>query len=481
MNYAKLKYQLEWIPPALEGYAELADVKSAKLTDLKGAVTPNRAMEFLKQLGCFRAAGAETPREELSLLLEVAAEVEHALLLQYLYAAYSIDPDASGESADTQRKIINVAVQEMAHLITIQNLILAINGPAAFHIGRETVRAGNPFNPLPFLLEPVSEIALAEYVLAEMPASLPPEKSALAQLIEQLKQEVLAKTGLAPHRVGALYAKIYWILQPTDAPYGPIALQPDPAISFTPGWHLQPGDFAAAQTILEHEATPDEWHASFGPDMRIHQIHDAQTAVAAIASVMTQGEGIGHAEDSHFYEFLETLDLLKTGAVSVLPLAKNPYVGHLPPGVAQGSPLKHPYVRLWANLCNVRYSALLLHIGHALTLKTSEVDRAVLVEAAFSNMRPWVLRLMTQLASPEMRALDAHSAATFELLREQLPTTPRKRWQLQRDFIEIEQAVSAALYARPELVADIAGKQLLDDLTVDRDAWRQLVDSRLQA
>ena len=33
---------------------------------------------------------AASPKEELVMLLKIAAEVEHALMVQYLYAAYSV-------------------------------------------------------------------------------------------------------------------------------------------------------------------------------------------------------------------------------------------------------------------------------------------------------------------------------------------------------------------------------------------------------
>lgn len=434
-------------------------------------------MEYISGLGSFRAAGAETPREELSSLLKVSAEVEHSLLLQYLFAAYSVDPDASNESLDAQRKILDVAIQEMAHFVTVQNLILAVDGPDAFHIARETISATNPFNPLPFLLEPVSRLPLAEYVLAEMPAAFPPGKEPVVARVEQLKKDVLEGAGLAPHRVGALYAKIYWILQPTDEPFGPVALQPDASIGLTPGWHVRPEDFTAAQTIREHQAGPDEWRTSSGPDLRIHQVEDARTAVEAVGSVMVQGEGLGHAEDSHFYEFLETLDLFESGSVAVLPLAKNPYVGHLPSGVAGGSLITHEYARLWANLFNVRYSTLMLHVGHALTLKATDRARAALVGRAFENMFK-LRRLMTQMSSPVMRAFDANSAPTFELIREGLPDSPPARWRLQADFIEAERGVSAELYARPETSTDAAGGILLDDLSADLAAWKQFVDTQ---
>lgn len=468
-GHIRPKLRVDWTPP-----------ETGVLESVSAPALRSRFMEYIGSLGSFQVPDAETPKEELSALLKVSAEVEHSLLLQYLFAAYSIDPDGSGESTDAQRKIIDVAIQEMAHFITVQNLILAIDGQDAFHVARETISPTNPFNPLPFLLEAVSKLPLAEYVLAEMPADFPPGKEPVVARVEQLKKDVLEGAGLAPHRVGALYAKIYWILQPTDEPFGPVALHPDPSIGFEPGWHITAENFTGALTIREHQADPDEWRTSSGPDMRIHQVTDAATAVSAVSSIMMQGEGLGHAEDSHFYEFLETLDLFETGSVTVLPVAKNPYVGQLPAGVPGGSLITHEYVRLWANLLNVRYSALMLCVGHALTVNVSDVSRAALVGRAFENMFK-LRRLMTQMTSPSTRAFDANSGPTFELIREGLPGSPLARWRRQREFIEAEQKLSAELYARPETAKDVAGNILLDDLSADLAAWKQFVDTQLQS
>jgi len=75
-------------------------------------------------------------------LLHTAAEIEHALLVQYLYAAYSLaDHDFLGPAVprhpgDVTRKwrqaIVEIAREEMAHLLTVQNLLKFIGGPLNF-------------------------------------------------------------------------------------------------------------------------------------------------------------------------------------------------------------------------------------------------------------------------------------------------------------------------------------------------------------
>lgn len=73
-------------------------------------------------------------REQLIHVLTEAAEIEHNLLCSYLYAAFSLkragDPGltpAQAEAVEGWRKtIIKVALDEMAHLATVNNLIAAV-------------------------------------------------------------------------------------------------------------------------------------------------------------------------------------------------------------------------------------------------------------------------------------------------------------------------------------------------------------------
>jgi ferritin-like protein len=75
------------------------------------------------------------PHDQAVFLLNIAAEVEHALMVQYLFAAYSLrDP-----SQFTPKKaslvhawrgaIATVAREEMGHLVTVQNLLRSLGAP----------------------------------------------------------------------------------------------------------------------------------------------------------------------------------------------------------------------------------------------------------------------------------------------------------------------------------------------------------------
>jgi len=404
------------------------------------------------------ADSAATTVEQLRTLLCLAAEVEHALMVQYLYAAVSLDASPTSETADAKSRIRVVAMQEMGHFVTIQNLLLALGGPAEIHIGRDSLRAENTNNPLPFSLEPVSKHSIGEYVLAEMPAEIP---DADAREKVKIIQTFLGGKGLAlPKRVGALYSNIQSLLE-----------------------NLTPNDFQGLDTIAEHEATLIEWKASSVPDMRLHSIRDVASAKAAIASISQQGEGVGHEHNSHFYAFLDTFTLIEGGNVQPTDLARTPYVRGAPPlGATSPTPLTHEYNRLWARLFNVRYTLLLLCIGHGLATPRSDPDRKQLIEDwAFKGMRRNVQGLSVLLAAPEMAAREdgKRCGPTFELLYEDLPETPLGCWRRHAILLANERDLIAGLRQRPELGGDSAGQVKLDSLEPDNQARTQLVNERI--
>jgi Ferritin-like len=78
------------------------------------------------------------PRDEAVLLL-TAAEIEHALMVQYLYAAYLVRAPRETTPTELDRiqdLLFQIAREEMGHLATVQNLLHLIGGPLNFNRGR---------------------------------------------------------------------------------------------------------------------------------------------------------------------------------------------------------------------------------------------------------------------------------------------------------------------------------------------------------
>ena len=111
----------------------------------------------------------DAPLDKAVTLLWAAAKVEHALMVQYLYASYSF--------AEPDRVLANVAIEEMSHLMTVQNLLRCLGQPP--YLGRQDFRpptqADERLFPFDLRLEPLSHKSLAKYVVAESPTSEAPD------------------------------------------------------------------------------------------------------------------------------------------------------------------------------------------------------------------------------------------------------------------------------------------------------------------
>src|SRR6476660_9172104 len=111
-------------------------------------------------------------REALIYMLCEAAELEHGLMCQYLFAAFSLkegrDQGLTAEELDAVRRwrrvISHVATEEMLHLALVQNLLAAIG--AAPHLSRPNLPA--PAHHFPagvnLTLMPFSDQALLHFI-----------------------------------------------------------------------------------------------------------------------------------------------------------------------------------------------------------------------------------------------------------------------------------------------------------------------------
>jgi hypothetical protein len=114
-----------------------------------------------------------SPHLELTRLLREATEIEHALMLQYLYAAFSLKPEyaaIAGDGAPGSTDLIGVAVQEMQHLATVNRLLAALG--AAPNLVRQEFPYEPDIYPFEFSLEPMSRKSLAKYIYAEAPTDI---------------------------------------------------------------------------------------------------------------------------------------------------------------------------------------------------------------------------------------------------------------------------------------------------------------------
>ena len=154
------------------------------------------------------------PRVELIRLLREAAEVEHALMLQYLYCAFSIRPQYGalvGSGAPTSDNLVGVAVQEMQHLGAVNRLLMTLG--AAPNLTAMEFPHEPEIYPFEFKLEPMSLKSLAKYIYAEAPIGFFEGKRSAED--EAFANAVIAVIGpkRRPNYVGSLYATVIDLVQ----------------------------------------------------------------------------------------------------------------------------------------------------------------------------------------------------------------------------------------------------------------------------
>src|SRR6202034_4166282 len=119
-------------------------------------------------------------REALIYMLCEAAELEHGIMCQYLFAAFSLKQstaegltEAELEAVTRWRKqISHVATQEMLHLALVHNIMTAIGG--APHLARMNLPAQANHYPagVQLALLPFGEQALRHFMFLERPEGM---------------------------------------------------------------------------------------------------------------------------------------------------------------------------------------------------------------------------------------------------------------------------------------------------------------------
>jgi hypothetical protein len=160
------------------------------------------------------------PRLELIRLLHEAAEIEHALMVQYLYAAFSLKPEydlVRGVGVPSSQDLVGVAIQEMQHLGAVNRFMVELG--AAPHLGRQDFPYEPDLYPFPFHLEPLSRHSLAKYVFTEAPENALDPRLAKSEddfrFLADLRTEL--GTDAKPNHVGTLYGSIIDLVSELEA------------------------------------------------------------------------------------------------------------------------------------------------------------------------------------------------------------------------------------------------------------------------
>jgi hypothetical protein len=234
-------------------------------------------------------------RKELAYLLCQAAELEHALMCQYLYAAFSLKrrADAGLREDDLERVerwrevLLAISREEMMHWAIVQNLLTAI-GSAPFVSRPHLPHQARGYPPeVQFRLLPFGEPALRHFVYLERPEGAYSHDGdgfvAEGARLASMRPEDIIPRGQQFETQGHLYRAIERGFANLVEKLGADALFIGPAF---------------------HQADESSFR---WPD--VAPITDLDAAQRAIERIVVQGEGAtGDWKTAHYGRFLGVLD-----------------------------------------------------------------------------------------------------------------------------------------------------------------------------
>ena len=230
-------------------------------------------------------------REDLVFVLSEASALEHMIMCEYLFTAFSLKRDASeGVTEDQLAKIrawdkvvTTVAIQEMTHLALVNNMLVAV-GAGPFFQHSNFPQPSRYFPPnVRLALIPFGEQALRHFLYLERPEGMSIEGVPGFEVLGDLNPPEL-KGGIVPQQqyfstVGNLYRGLEGGFEHLVEKYG------------------EDGVFIGA----EHAQATEEIFGLHG----LMEVKDLASARSAIQGIVEMGEGArGDWTNAHFGMFL---------------------------------------------------------------------------------------------------------------------------------------------------------------------------------
>jgi Ferritin-like len=344
-------------------------------------------------------------REALVYTLGKAAELEHLIMVQYLFAAFSLKqaedegltPDAVVAVKRWRKTLLEIAEQEMLHLALVQNLLTAVGAAP---------RLARPNFPMPAYaypagvrieLVPFGEAALRHFAFLERPEGMDVGDAEGFEAIEQavpLPHD--EHDEIVPHlqefeTIGQLYRSIEAGLE-----------------------HLQERLGADRLFVGPPNAQATEEHFRWS---ELVAVTDLASAVQAIDTIVEQGEGArGEWRNAHFGRLLGILDEyleLKNADPGFEPTRKVVMANVRPQPTGVVVPLiKEPGTTRAMDLLNVSYEVLLQLLSRYFahtdeTPEQLEVLASVAVGLMYTAIKPLGTVVTTLPVGPHLPGVTA--------------------------------------------------------------------------
>lgn len=348
-------------------------------------------------------------RKELTYLLSQAGELEHALMCQYLFAAFSLRSTPGPGLGDDQlvaverwrRVVLDVAAEEMLHWAVVQNLLIAV-GSAPFVSRPHFPHQAKGYPPgVQLRLLPFGEAALEHFVYLERPEGVELADAEgfepTGPQLEPMRAEEIVPHGQDFSTQGHLYRSV-------ERGFARLAeVLGEDRLFIGPAFH-------------QAEETTFRW-PDLGP------ITDLAGANRAIERIVEMGEGArGDWETAHYGRFLTVLEeyrAMRQADPAFEPTHPVVAAGMRPvEGIEPDVYITDPATGACSDLFNSVYELLLQMIaryfafGHE-TPKQRQILASTAVELMFQAIKPLGLLLARLPVGPEHPA--ATAGANFQL------------------------------------------------------------------
>jgi hypothetical protein len=351
-----------------------------------------------------------TDREHLWWLLAEAAQLEHMIMCQYLYAQFSLKDGAgeglTGEQADAVDRwrgtLHGIAVEEMLHLAMVANLMSAIGAAPSFSRPNFPQRSGHFPSGLQLDLLPFGEQALRHFLYLERPEGMERQDAEgfvpMVPPREPVEPEEVLPRGQEYATIGHLYRGIAEGLRDLVQRFG---------------------ERAVFVGLPRAQATPELFRWP-----QLVAVTGLDSALAAVEEIVEQGEGArGDWAKAHYGRFLgiwQEYHALRERDPSFQPA--RPVLAaytHQPFDIATPLPvITEPRTRTLAEQAGLAYEMVLQILLRFFT-HTDETDEQlhVLVNAAIGLMTGVLRPLATALTTlPVGSTYQDHTAGfAFEM------------------------------------------------------------------
>ncbi len=320
-------------------------------------------------------------REQLLYWLHEAAEIEHHLMCCYLYAAFSLkraEPRWTDAQRDAvqgwRRTIMSVVFEEMTHLALVGNLANALG--AAPHMGRPPfpIDAGPYPEGFVIRLAPFCAATIEHFKYLERPSN----------------EELVDAAGFAPQR---RYRRAVPLgrLSPGPRDYATVGELYEVLASSLQACVADQGEAAVfvGDPTLQVDAT-------LAPLPGMVAVTGLASALQAIATIVTQGEGAGGEQaDSHFSRFtrigteLAALTTADPTFDPAWPAATNPVMNAPIHSAHERVHISEPSIARWLDIGNAMYTTSLRCLLQGFGERDHRA-KATWLSASFALMRALV-------------------------------------------------------------------------------------------